>query len=230
MFLTRWYTTFLFIAYLLQPIAAHAELPWQFDQHTRYMAFGDSLAAGYGAIPATEGYVYLLYRSGVFDTVPNTILSDAGVPGATSQHVLDDQVPQAIEAFQPNVITITVGGNDLLRILAGEDPNTVLSTFQANLTQILQRLRTGLPTTRIYISNLYTVPEIPGSDQIVPVFNLIGAQVAGAFGVPVADVYSAFLGRDSLLLIERHGASQFEVHPTNAGYRVMEQAFESVIR
>ena len=27
---------------------ANAELPWQFEQHTRYMALGDSLAAGYG--------------------------------------------------------------------------------------------------------------------------------------------------------------------------------------
>jgi lysophospholipase L1-like esterase len=230
MYSSRWIASFLFVAVLLGPAAAHAELPWQFDQHTRYMALGDSLAAGYGAVPATEGYVYLLYRSGVFDTAPNTLLTDAGVIGATSQQVLTYQVPQAIEAFHPTVITITVGGNDLAEILAGADPNVVLNTFQTNLTQILQALRAGLPDAQIYINNLYTVPEIPGADQIVPVFNLIVAQVAGAFGVSVADVYSAFLGKPGLLLIERHGAYQFEVHPTNAGYRVMEQAFAAVIK
>jgi len=41
---------------------AAAGQPWQFDNNTRYMALGDSLVAGYGAVPATRGYVYLLYR------------------------------------------------------------------------------------------------------------------------------------------------------------------------
>lgn len=218
------------LASLLLPSSVRAELPWQLDLHTRYMALGDSLAAGRGAIPATQGYVYLLYQSGVFDTVPNTLLVDAGVSGATSRHVLDHQVPQAIEAFQPDVITITVGGNDLLSILSGADPQQVLGEFATNLTGILSRLRTALPNARIYISNQYTIPEIPGADELVPVFNGILEQIAGSFGVPVADVYHAFLGKEGLLLIERHGASQFEPHPTNAGYRVMEQAFLDVIR
>jgi lysophospholipase L1-like esterase len=219
----------IFAGLLLLPLSVHAELPWQFDQHTRYMALGDSLAAGYGAVPATQGYVYLLYQSGVFDTAPNTILSNAGVPGATSHHVLHHQVPQAIEAFQPTVITITVGGNDLISILNGANPAQVLADFQVNLTQILLQLRTALPQARIYISNMYTVPEIPGADIIAPIFNNIVAGVANAFGVPVADVYSAFLGRHGLLLINRNGAGQFEVHPTNAGHRAIAQTFEAMI-
>jgi lysophospholipase L1-like esterase len=45
----------------------------------------------------------------------------------------------------------------------------------------------------------------------------------------LVDVYEAFLGRTGLLLIERHGASAFEVHLTNAGHRVMAAAFADVI-
>lgn len=209
---------------------AAADLPWQFGNNTRYMALGDSLAAGYGAIPATQGYVYLLYKEGVFDKVTNTLLSNAGVPGVTSRQVLDHQVPQAIEAFRPTVITLTVGGNDLLRILKGANAGQVLSEFQINFTLILQNLRTALPNTRIVVSNLYTIPQIAGADQIVPIFNQIVAGVASAFNVPVADVYSAFHGRHGLLLIERHGAAPDEVHPTNAGYRVMARAFEKAIQ
>ena len=209
---------------------AVADLPWQFDNNTRYMAMGDSLVAGYGAIPATQGYVYLLYKQGVFDKVTNTLLSNAGVPGVTSRQVLDHQVPQAVEAFRPTVITLTVGGNDLLRILKGANAGQVLSEFQTNLTLILQNLRTALPNTRIVVSNLYTIPQIAGADQIVPIFNQIVAGVASAFNVPVADVYGAFHGRHGLLLIERRGAAPDDVHPTNAGYRVMAQAFEAVIR
>jgi lysophospholipase L1-like esterase len=209
---------------------AAADLPWQFDNNTRYMALGDSLVAGYGAVPATQGYVYLLYKEGVFDRVTNTLLSNAGVPGVTSRQVLEHQVPQAIEAFRPTVITLTVGGNDLLRILKGADAGQVLSEFQANFTLILQSLRTALPNARIVVSNLYTIPQIPGADQVVPVFNQIVASVASAFNLPVADVYSAFQGRHGLLLIERPGAAPDEVHPTNAGYHVMAQAFEAAIR
>ena len=224
----RW-TSILALLAVLLPALARAELPWQFDQHTRYMALGDSLSAGYGAVPATQGFVYLLYQSGVFDSVPNTLFANAAVPGATSRQVLDHQAPQATEAFRPTVITLTVGGNDLLRILNGADPYLVLAEFAANLTQILARLRTELPQARIYLGNLYTISEIPGADQIVPQFNQILAQVAGAFQVPVADVYGEFYGRGGLLLIERHGAGQYEVHPTNAGYRAMAKAFEAVI-
>ena len=209
---------------------AAADLPWQFDNNTRYMALGDSLVAGYGAVPATQGYVYLLYKEGAFDKVTNTLLSNAGVPGVTSRQVLEHQVPQAIEAFRPTVITLTVGGNDLLRILKGADAGQVLSEFQANFTLILQSLRTALPNARIVVSNLYTIPQIPGADQVVPVFNQIVASVASAFNLPVADVYSAFQGRHGLLLIERPGAAPDEVHPTNAGYHVMAQAFEAAIR
>jgi lysophospholipase L1-like esterase len=73
------------------------------------MAMGDSLAAGYGAIPATQGYAYLLYKEGVFDKIPNTLLSNVGLIGATSADVLNYQVPLAIGPYKPTVITLTVG-------------------------------------------------------------------------------------------------------------------------
>lgn len=124
---------------------------------------------------------------------------------------------------------VSVGGNDLREILAGADPGTVLTSFQANLTQILVGLRSGLPNARIIIGNQYDIPEItsqiPGGTQIVAAFNAIIAGVAQPTGVRVADVFTAFQGRSGLLLIERHGAGAFEVHPTNAGYRVMADVF-----
>ncbi len=211
---------------LFAPAVVRAELPWQFTNHTRYMALGDSIAAGYGAVPATQGYVYLLYQDGAFDTVQNTLFCNAAVPGATSKDVLEYQVPQ-VALFHPDVITLTVGGNDLFAIMAGADPAQVLGTFAMNLQQILYKLRTELPNTRIYISNQYSVPEIAGSDQIVPVFNNVLAQVAQAFGVTVVDVYGAFEGKSGFLLIERHDAAPDQAHPTNAGYRAIAAAFEA---
>ncbi len=220
---------FVLLACLILPFPVAAEQPWTFSNNTRYLAMGDSLAAGYGAIPATQGYTYLLYQGGVYDSLTNTLFANAAVPGATSDDVLAYQVPQA-SFFQPHVITISVGGNDLLKILNGADPIVTLGQFQQNLLQILGGLHAALPDARIYIHNFYDIPEItgqiPGGPQIIEALNGIIAGVAPAFGVGVADVFSRFEGRRGLLLIERNGAGQFEVHPTNAGYRVMMRAFD----
>lgn len=214
-------------------LPAQAERPWTFLNNTHYLAIGDSLAAGYGAIPATQGYAYLLYLGGAYDKITNTIFANAAVPRATSADVLAFQVPQAA-IFQPHVVTISVGGNDLLRILGGADPMTTLIQFEANLDKILGGLHQTLPHARIYVSNFYDIPEItvnvPGGRAVIEQFNNSVAASAQRHGARVADVFSAFDGRTGLLLVERNGAGQFEVHPTNAGYRVMAGAFQAAGR
>lgn len=221
-------------AALVLSAAAQAQQPWTFSDNLRYLAMGDSLTAGYGATPVTNGYAYLLYQQGAYDSMNNTIFANAAIPGATSQHVLDFQVPQATQIFQPNVITMTVGGNDLLAILSGANPGQVLQTFQNNLGAILMRLCTQLPTVRVYVANLYSIRDFPvPTDAAVDGFNQIVTGMVGyANGsfcggrAKVADVHSAFAGaQQGLLLVNRNNAGQFEVHPTNAGYRAMAQAF-----
>lgn len=202
---------------------SYAELPWQFGEHTRYMVMGDSLGSGYGALPQTKGYAYQLYQSGTYDQVPNTLFCNASVIGVTSHDVLANQVPQAY-VFRPDIVTLTVGGNDLAAIMTGADPETVLTEFQENLTAILYHLVIELGAT-VYISNLYVIDKIPGADSIVPIFNQIVEGVAAGYGVSVADIFSQFQDKQGLLLIERKGASPLEIHPTNAGHTVIAKAF-----
>jgi lysophospholipase L1-like esterase len=179
--------TFVRVVFLTAFLAAgqaNAEQPWTFGNNTRYMALGDSLAAGYGATPTTQGYAYQLYQKGVYDQAVNTIFANAAVPGATSMHMLQYQVPQAIGIFTPDVITISIGGNDLIQVLGGADPAAVLGQFQDNLINILCSLRASLPQARIYIGNQYDIPEItsavPGGPQLIAGFNAIVAGVATA--------------------------------------------------
>jgi lysophospholipase L1-like esterase len=212
-----------------------AEQPWTLDDNTRYLALGDSLTAGYGAIPVTDGYAYVLYRQGIYDSVPNTTFANAAMPGATSSQVLDYQVPLATQSgFGPNVVTMTVGGNDLLAILNGAEPQQVLAAFQGNLVAILMQLCLSLPEARLYVGNLYAIRDFPvATEQVVLAFNQVVAGVAGFVNVnactnriKVADLYAEFSGQqDGLLLINRNGAGQFEIHPTNAGYRAIAKAF-----
>jgi lysophospholipase L1-like esterase len=200
---------------------------------------GDSLAAGSGAIPVTQGYAYLLYQGGTFDTLTNTTFADAAVPDAKSADVLAYQEPQA-KIFQPVVVTLSVGGNDLLEILGGADQDTILNAFEDNLTNILEGLRSDLPKNAlIIVGNQYDIPEITdgilGAKDVIAAFNSRIATVAAkpTTNARVADVFGAFggfQGRNGLLLIERHGADAFEVHPTNAGYRVMADAFAAAAR
>lgn len=220
------------------------------DDATRYMALGDSIAAGYKTVPVTNGYPYLLYSGDVFDRLPHTLFCNAAVPGATSQDVLLHQVPQALippsaGGFVPRYVTLTAGGNDLLAILhfASTHPDqgevfaygqAVLQQYGVNLAQILSRLTTGLPDVEIFVSNQYTVPEIeavlPVTSQLIGAFNGVVTQVAGLFPrVHVVDVYSAFAERNSVLLVERHGSSPLETHPTALGHRVIAQAFKDAI-
>jgi len=235
---------FVFTFLVLFPVLVHAALP-AVRPSVRYMSLGDSLAAGYKAQPATKGFAYQLYLKQVFGSTPDTAFDNAAVPGARSSDVLQFQIPQ-VALFDPTVVTISVGGNDLLTLLAAPDPNTVvavLGAFGANLTAILENLCIEMPINgEIYLNNLYTIPEIPGADFIVPLFNSAMSDVVASARTPtsacagrkiaIADVYNAFLGQQGLLLIERYlkrGIEVIEVHPTNKGYRVMEDAYRAVI-
>ena len=207
---------------------SQAELPWEFEEHKRYMVMGDSLGSGYGAIPQTQGYAYQLYQTGIVDKAPQTLFCNASVIGVTSADVLAYQIPQAY-VFKPDVVTLTVGGNDLAKIIEGKElPEAALAEFQTNLSTILYHLVIELRAT-VYISNLYVIDKISGAEQIIPVFNQIVAGVANGYGVAVADIYGPFQDKKGLLLIERNGASPMEIHPTNAGHKTIAKAFAEVM-
>lgn len=233
-----------FLVLMLFPVAVLARLP-AVDAPVRYMALGDSLAAGYKAMPATAGYAYQLYLDRAFGTIPNVLFNNASVPGAASSDLLQYQLPQ-VPRFDPNVVTISIGGNDLLALLASPNPladlPAVLDNFSQNLASSLTLLCQGMDEGgRIFIHNLYEIPQILLTVQAVPIFNAVLAQTVAAVApsphctgkaLAVADVYSAFLGREGLLLIERYlkkGINVLEVHPTDKGHRVIERTFRALI-
>lgn len=226
------------------PAVTFAALP-AVQPAVRYMALGDSIAAGYKAMPATAGYAYQLYLGRAFGNIPEVLFDNASVPGATSSDLLNFQLPQ-VARFDPNVVSISIGGNDLLALLAAPDPiaalPAVLATFSQNLGGSLTLLCLGMDDgDRVFIHNLYEIPEIPLTQQAVPLFNGVLAQTVAAVAqspacanrtLAVADVYNAFLGQQGLLLIERYlkkGIEVLEVHPTNKGHRVIEATFRALI-
>jgi lysophospholipase L1-like esterase len=213
---------------------ALAGSPWSLADNVRYLSMGDSFAAGKGAFPVTQGYAYLLYQGSVFAPITNTTFANSAVGGTDSSDVLLYQLPQ-VKKFKPQIVTMSVGGNDLQKILMGADPTTVIGQYLANMGQILCGLRTtmlsqGVADPLIIVGNQPDYPWLTAQNPQVRVLivtlNQGLAGVAQSCGARVADVFAAFDGREELYLFYRPGASPNEPHPTNAGHRVLAKVYE----
>jgi lysophospholipase L1-like esterase len=136
------------------------------SHHGVYLALGDSLATGVGATdPARLGYVPRLsdYFHGTAHAGTDTLLN-VGEAGATSTTLVSGgQLTKAVAAIDDpttdvRVVTLDIGGNDFLRLLAPGSPcsvnpnsltcqqavTTTLTTFAQNYTYILQQLTAAL--------------------------------------------------------------------------------------
>ena len=240
-YLRRRFTTAVLIAVVVISLGVAQAQPWtSFGSKTRYVAMGDSLSAGYGAMPATHGFTYELYETGAIDQVSNTLFCNMAVPGTVSDDVLKFQVPQVTRFFSETgndyaqVITLTVGGNDMMTVLNGADPMTVLQTLGGNLFAILSTLHSNFPNARIFIANVYDPNlDIPNENLLVMALNQAIASAVKATNttsVTLVDVYSAFQGRQGLLLSDRPHSDIDQIHPTDAGYHVMAMEFEKAIQ
>lgn len=156
-------------------------------------------------------------------------------------------------------VTLSIGGNDAVGVILPGSTTTVtaaLALYRANLSEALDRLlgvltEGGARTGDLIVQNYYnpypglasTPPYnlLLGSvnpDSDLPRFNQIIAEEAAARGVPVADVYTPFLGREAqYLYVQRPYPSNpfgltpdqlrasFDFHPRPAGHQAIAAAF-----
>ncbi len=81
------------LAFLL-PSLANAQI--NFIKTDYYVGMGDSVAAGEGAMPVTNGYVYRLYDQGAFGAKKEMDFSNIAIRGGRSWDLRDHQVAQAL--------------------------------------------------------------------------------------------------------------------------------------
>ena len=226
-----------------------------------YLALGDSLAYGVGASdPATSGYVPLAHRAIAGSErygQSGLELTNLGVPGARSGDLLapGGQLESALaqiserrqdgEANDVEVISVDVGGNDLLSLVAQGSPclesasvepcraafGEVLSGLDTNLTQILMRLREAAPDAIIVVVDLYN-PYSGTGDLREPIAEVGIGQANGVIGAVTADpelrittasVFQLFGGRGNQWI------APDGIHPNDNGHRVIAEAVVAAI-
>ena len=246
------------VAMLVAPALASAQI--NFEKNGYYVAMGDSVAAGEGAMPVTHGYVYQLYDHGTFGSRQETDFASIAVRGGRSWDLRDHQVPQVLcaePAQRPTVVTITAGANDFLRndpdifgiaarvaqainLLLNNDSGLVSDPVLDPVTSLPCR---ALSNVTILVSNYYSIPHpvpfvfnqldaaLRGFDQALR-FWLQFTPVPAGSHVAVVDLYSASLGREGLVTIERRlgfeGPFDFDIHPTNRGHSFIATEFKTV--
>ncbi len=217
------------LAVVLLPALASAQI--DFDKTGYYVAMGDSVATGEGAMPVTAGYAYRLYDHGVFGAKQQTDFANLSVRGGRSWDVRDHQVAQVLcaePAQRPTVVTITVGANDFLRSDSNilgivsrvvEAVNLLLNNSTPFVSSPVLDPVTGQPcrpltNVTILVSNYYSIPHpvpmiaaqldaaLRGFDQALS-FLLPLVHVPAGSEVAMVDLYTPSLGRQGLVTIQR---------------------------
>ena len=163
---------------------------------SRVLALGDSLTAGYGLAPAQAWPALLASRTG-------WAVVNAGVSGDTSAAALA-RLPALLEKYRPDLVLLTLGGNDMLQQVPEADT-------AANLGKML-----ALVKARGAHAVLIATPK-PSAGAVV-FRNLSAAalyiQVAKAYDVPLIDAPIADVLSDPLMKAD-------PLHPNAAGHALL---------
>lgn len=219
------------VALLAVSVPSIASAQINFEKSGYYVAMGDSVAAGEGAMPVTNGYAYQLYEQGTFGQKQQMDFANLAVRGGRSWEFRDQQVSELLcaePAQRPTVVTITVGANDFLRgdtNIAGIALRVVdgIKTLLYNGTAAVSSpvidpasntACRPLTNVTILVSNYLTIPHPdPVMNQrldlalrgFTQALNFFVSQLPVPPGsrVAVVDVFTPSLDQTGLLLIEK---------------------------
>ena len=131
----------------LPTLVAQRMLPADRDQALEYAALGDSSVYGVGASNPERNYVSQL-AAHLRMVYPQTHVTNLGAPGATAADVASRQLKQAVAA-KPNLITLSVGPNDITQ---GND----VEAYERSLNSMLRTLTEE--TEAVIVVNL--IPDL----------------------------------------------------------------------
>jgi len=118
----------------------------------RYIAAGDSTAVGEGA-STVEG-TYTVKIANELQKTNSVTYKNIAVSGSKTKHVINNQLQEIIK-FNPDLITISIGANDLTHRISSEE---ILNNYQTIITELTTQTK-----AKIYITN---IPNFTGADLL----------------------------------------------------------------
>jgi lysophospholipase L1-like esterase len=208
------------------------------DEPVVYVALGDSISIDHYAGGEGRGGASLLARNRDDDFPqwrgrdlatldPHLSYHLLATNGGTTSTLLDSQLRWLERsAIAPTVVTLTVGGNDLLGAYGDtRRAREVVSVVRTRVGQALVRLRSILrrPSDPVIVGTVYDPSDgtgdasrvgLPPWPQVVDVLAELNADlrgVAGEHGARVADIHDYFLGHG----LRAGNPAQGESRPAN---------------
>lgn len=175
---------------------------------------------------------------------PSSTLYNFGLPGATTEQALKDEVPPAL-AVHPKLVTVWLSINDLEQ---GVSPSTYASRFQ----QLVHALRQG-GKARVLVANVpdltllpafkaclqegassgincpispNLVPSAQQIQQLISAYNEAITRVVSEEGATLVDVHA----KDALIAQHPEWISADGLHPNGLGYEQIAKSFEDAYR
>ena len=217
-----------------------------------YVAIGDSLTKGVGDSTNQGGFVPLLAQSLTNETDLEFKAINYGVSGNTSGQILlrmQEKKEIRKDLKRAQLLTITVGGNDLRKAILEDTSNLDLDrfekaskTYEKNLKQIIELARKDNPDLPIYVVGIYNplylnFPDLTELQTLVDQWNQRTEETLsayqGVYFVPINDllykgidgksgVTESELGKETVTNDALYDEDSF--HPNNTGYEIMKEA------
>ena len=180
---------------VLSPLPSTAQvisarrLPTDGAKPLTYVALGDSTVSGVSATDPERNYVSRLHER-LRSAYPAARLVNLGVSGAIAADVVNGQLERTV-ALRPDLVTLSIGPNDITRGRAAAE-------YERNLETIFQTLL-GETTAVLVVSlipDLTVTPRFRGKEGAAEVgrrvarFNQALRRQAQAHGVEIVDLYT----------------------------------------
>ena len=177
------------------------------NEKVTYVAIGDSLTQGVGDSSNQGGFVPVLSQALESDFDWQVTSRNYGIAGNTSNQILkrmQEKKDIQRDLKKAKVMTLTVGGNDVIHVIKDNITNLNVDTFtkpaqayQKRLGQIIELARKDNKTLPIYIVGIYNpfylnFPEMTEMQTIVDNWNQSTEEVSkeyeNVYFVPVNDL------------------------------------------
>ena len=126
--------------------------------------------------------------------------------GATTDDVRAYQLPRVAPSDEPTLVTLTVGGNDMLRVLHRDPPpRNLVAGMTSRLRRILRDIKARRPNSLVLVTNVYDPSDgtnhlgdgrrLDEAARWLADYNLqLRVAVAETEGTRLADIHRHFLG------------------------------------